>query len=92
MDHLKVSTGTVRGQLAGLTMLLKRTRDPIGPRRAPWRINWMDGGFANYYLDDELAQVWRRIRGLETTPSEDPRGSPPDSATSSSASPLPTKI
>ncbi len=72
-EHLKVSTGSVRGQLAGLTMLLRRTRNPIGPRRAPWRIEWMEGGVANYYLDPELAEVWRRIRELEpVTPQASP--------------------
>ena len=65
-EHLKVSTGSVRGQLAGLTMLLRRTRNPIGPRRAPWRIVWQEGGVANYYLDGDLADLWRRLRGLDT--------------------------
>ena len=66
-----LTTGQVRGQLAGLTMMLKNPK--YGLERRPWpvRIDWQPGGVANYYMKDGLAEMWARLRGIKAGPADD---------------------
>jgi hypothetical protein len=69
-----LSTGQVRGQLAGFTMLLKNPKYGVAPNIWPVTIKWQDGGVANYYLPENLAKEWRKIRSLDLP--APPAGSP----------------
>jgi hypothetical protein len=60
-----LSTGQVRGQLAGFTMLLKNPKYGVAPNVWPVAIKWQAGGVANYFLPEDLASQWRKIRGLD---------------------------
>lgn len=62
-----ITVGQVRGQLAGLTMLLKHPRNGFAQKAWPVRIDWQPNGVANYYLPEDLAAEWRGLRGLEPT-------------------------
>lgn len=74
-----VTVGSVRGQLAGLTMQLKNPGNGFKQRTWPVAVTWGPGGVANYTMDDELATWWRSIRALSTAPSGGPEQASPTS-------------
>lgn len=57
-----ISDGSVRGQLAGLTMRLKNPRYGFLQRAWPVRVTWLPGGIASYSMDAELSALWRHVR------------------------------
>ncbi len=58
-----ISVGAVRGQLAGLTMLLKNTTKYGFTQNAwPVTVTWLSGGLASYSMDPVLAKIWRTIQ------------------------------
>jgi hypothetical protein len=64
-----LSTAQVRGQLAGLTMLLKNQKNGLGPNQWPVTILWTSGGLANYSLPPDLAAMWNELAsGPESEP------------------------
>jgi hypothetical protein len=58
-----VSVGSVRGQLAGLTMRLKNPKYGFAQTTSPVDVTWLSGGTASYSLPTHLAETWRRIQG-----------------------------
>lgn len=65
-----ISVGAVRGQLAGLTMLLKNTTKYGFTQNAwPVTVACLSGGLASYSMDPVLAKIWRTIQSEgETIP------------------------
>lgn len=68
MESAGLTTGQFRGQLAGLTMMLKNQKYGFAQTAAPWEITWLPGGFASYSLSPELAQLWTAARGEGVAP------------------------
>lgn len=62
MESAGLTTGQFRGQLAGLTMMLKNQKYGFAQTAAPWEITWLPGGFASYSLAPELAELWKAAR------------------------------
>ncbi|MCA1982201.1 hypothetical protein [Nocardioides nematodiphilus] len=62
MESAGLTTGQFRGQLAGLTMMLKNQKYGFAQIAAPWDITWLPGGFASYSLSPELAELWKAAR------------------------------
>ena len=60
-----ITLGAVRGQLAGLTMRLKKPANGFVQTGWPTTVQWLAGGIASYHLDPELAAIWRGIRAQE---------------------------
>lgn len=63
-----ISELSVRGQLAGLTMMLKHPRNGFAQSRWPTTVHWLPGGIASYSLDGSLAELWREIRSAGVDP------------------------
>lgn len=57
-----ISVGSVKGQLAGLTMRLKNPKYGFTQTTSPVDVTWLSGGIASYSLPAELAAIWRRIQ------------------------------
>ena len=72
MESAGLTTGQFRGQLAGLTMMLKNQKYGFAQTAVPWVITWLPGGFASYSLSPELAQLWTAARDAEADPQEGP--------------------
>ncbi len=62
-----ISTGSVKGQLAGLTMRLKNPKYGFAQTTSPVDVSWLPGGIASYSLPEDLAEVWRRIQAEQST-------------------------
>jgi len=58
-----ITEGSVRGQLAGLTMRLKNPRYGFAQNQWPAVVTWLPGGVASYGMNAALAAMWRDIRG-----------------------------
>ncbi len=58
--------GSVRGQLAGLTMRLKNPKYGFAQKAWPVQVRWLPGGIASYGMDPTLAALWRGIRSVAT--------------------------
>jgi hypothetical protein len=56
-----ITEGAVRGQLAGLTMRLKNPRYGFAQTAWPFGFEWQ-GDHTTYYMDPELARIWRAIQ------------------------------
>ena len=56
-----ITEGAVRGQLAGLTMRLKNPRYGFAQTKWPFDFEWQ-GDHTTYYMDPELARIWRTIQ------------------------------
>lgn len=68
-SHAGVTAGSVRGQLAGLTMRLKNPKYGFPQNVWPVDIEWLPGGVASYTMDAGLAALWREIRAQVETDS-----------------------
>ena len=77
-EHAGITLGAVRGQLAGLTMVLKNPDYGFAQSEKPFTVQWLSGGYASYSLDPVLAALWREIRGLD--PATDPGPEPDDAS------------
>lgn len=62
-----ITEAAVRGQLAGLTMRIKNPAYGFAGRGWPFRTAWLQGGYASYDMDPEIARIWRTIRQSNTT-------------------------
>ena len=62
MESAGLTTGQFRGQLAGLTMMLRNQKYGFSQSAAPWEITWLPGGFASYSLGPELGELWTVAR------------------------------
>jgi hypothetical protein len=62
--HAHVSEGSVRGQLAGLTMRLKNPKYGFEQNVWPVNIEWLPGGVASYSMPSDLAELWRNVRQI----------------------------
>lgn len=62
-----MSPPQARGQLAGFTLLL-RNAEFEGRRKWPVTVKWSPTGSASYSMPEDLAQLWREIRGLDAPP------------------------
>ncbi len=60
-----ITTGQVKGQLAGLTMRLKNPKYGFAQTTWPVEIQWLPGGVASYRLPSDLVPLWREVRGLD---------------------------
>lgn len=67
--HAGVTPGSVRGQLAGLTMRLKNPKYGFPQNVWPVEIKWLPGGVASYTMDAKLGALWREIRAQVETDS-----------------------
>jgi hypothetical protein len=65
-EQAGITTGQVKGQLAGLTMRLKNPNYGFPQNRWPVEVDWQPGGIAAYRMSKELATIWKAVR----TPSE----------------------
>jgi hypothetical protein len=65
-----ISPGSVRGQLAGLTMRLKNPGNGFAQNAWPAVVRWLPGGIASYTIDPQLAAVWRAVRQQQPEPSD----------------------
>lgn len=74
--HAGVTKGSVRGQLAGLTMRLKNPAHGFTQNQWPVGINWLPGGVASYSMETHLAALWRTIRKQDTETPEAATTSP----------------
>jgi len=63
-----ITSGGVRGQLAGLTMRLKNPKYGFAQTEWPVEIEWLPGGFASYRMPSNLVLLWREVRQLGGTP------------------------
>lgn len=70
MESAGLSTGQFRGQLAGLTMMLKNQKYGFAQTTTPWDITWLPGGFASYNLTPELVELWTAARSDGADPSD----------------------
>lgn len=70
MQSAGLSTGQFRGQLAGLTMMLKNQKYGFTQTSSPWEIAWLPGGFASYTLAADLAELWTIARSAAAHPVE----------------------
>jgi hypothetical protein len=68
--HAGITPGSVRGQLAGLTMRLKNPKYGFRQKTWPIEIEWLPGGVASYTMDSALGVLWRSIRGSVETATE----------------------
>jgi hypothetical protein len=57
-----ITKGSVRGQLAGLTMRLKNPKYGFLQNVWPTQVAWLAGGVASYTMDPALAEIWRDLR------------------------------
>jgi hypothetical protein len=78
-ENAGITLGAVRGQLAGLTMVLKNPDYGFAQSEKPFTVQWLSGGYASYSLEPVLAALWREIRGLDPASVPD-RGPEPDDA------------
>jgi hypothetical protein len=60
-----ITKGSVRGQLAGLTMRLKNPKYGFPQNIWPTQVTWLPGGVASYTMDPALAEIWREIRQVD---------------------------
>jgi hypothetical protein len=74
--HAGLTTGQVRGQLAGFTMLLRNKRNGFQQSASPVQITWLPGGVASYTMQPELKLIWQSVRGFTqaTKPPSDRQG------------------
>lgn len=74
MESAGLSTGQFRGQLAGLTMMLKNQKYGFTQTSAPWENAWLPGGFASYTLPPDLGEIWKSVRsaGADTSTMSSP--------------------
>lgn len=63
----QTTEGSVRGQLAGLTMRLRNPKYGFQQTEWPTEVKWLPGGVASYRLDPELAAMWLEVRGDDVT-------------------------
>jgi hypothetical protein len=77
MGNAGLSTGQFRGQLAGLTMMLKNQKYGFSQTAAPWEITWLPGGFASYTLSPEFAELWKSARSTIASTAENSSGPEP---------------
>ena len=66
-DRAQITPGSVRGQLAGLTMRLKNPKYGFAQNTWPVEVEWLPGGIASYTMDAGLAALWRAIRSQADT-------------------------
>jgi|APMI01.1.fsa_nt_gi hypothetical protein len=71
MSAAGLTTGQFRGQLAGLTMMLKNQKSGFVSTSAPWDVAWLPGGFASYTLAPHLSEMWTTIRSSPTAATMD---------------------
>ncbi|GAA2057122.1 hypothetical protein GCM10009839_78060 [Catenulispora yoronensis] len=57
-----ITVGAVRGQLAGLTMKIRNPNNGFAQREWAHCVHWINGGIARYYVEPEIARMWRSIR------------------------------
>ncbi len=57
-----ITEGSVRAQLAGLTMRLKNEKNGYSQTVWPTTVKWLPGGVASYTMDPALGALWRSIR------------------------------
>lgn len=65
IDAGGITVGQFRGQLAGLTMLLRNKKNGFMQNAPPWNITWLPGGVASYTLSESLATEWRAVREVD---------------------------
>lgn len=70
-NHAGVTTASVRGQLAGLTMRLKNPKYGFSQSSWPVDIEWLPGGVASYTMDPALGAIWRRLRAISEPADDD---------------------
>jgi hypothetical protein len=78
MASAGLSTGQFRGQLAGLTMMLKNQKYGFTQTSAPWENAWLPGGFASYTLPPDLGEAWKSVRSAGAATSTMSSPDPPD--------------
>ena len=57
-----ITLGAVRGQLAGLTMTIRNPNNGFRQTRWAHSVQWVNGGTARYFVEPDIARMWRRIR------------------------------
>ncbi len=65
IDAGGITVGQFRGQLAGLTMMLRNKKNGFMQNAPPWNITWLPGGVASYTLSESLATEWRAVREVD---------------------------
>ena len=69
MTQAQLSTGQARGQLAGLTMLLRNKKNGLSQNYWPFAANWDPAGYTVYSIDAATANLWQQARaGAATEP------------------------
>lgn len=65
MAHAGITSGQVKGQLAGLTMRIKNPKYGFAQTNWPFEVEWQPGGVALYRLPPDLIPLWRQARSLD---------------------------